>query len=72
MIAQAPQVQAVPTQTYISSGCQLPPCDTEAFTGDYLPWPTFSDLFTAININNPMLTKNCFTQMQKQVAMHTR
>jgi len=28
IIAQAPQVQAVPTQTYISSGCRLPPCDT--------------------------------------------
>jgi len=56
MIAQAPQVQAVPTQTYISSGCRLPPCDTEAFTGDYLRWPTFRDLFTAIYINNPRLT----------------
>jgi len=56
MIAQAPQVQAVPTQTYISSGCRLPPCDTEVFTGDYLRWPIFKDLFTAIYINNPRLT----------------
>jgi len=56
MIAQAPQVQAVPTQTYISSGCRLPPCDTEVFTGNYLRWPTFRDLFTAIYINNPRLT----------------
>jgi len=54
MIAQAPQVQAFPTQTYISSGCQMPSCDTEAFTGDYLRWPTFRDLFTAIYINNPI------------------
>jgi len=56
MIAQAPQVQAVPTQIYISSGCRLPPCDTEVFTGDYLRWPTFRDLFTAIYIKNPRLT----------------
>jgi len=56
MIAQAPQVQAVPTQTYISSGCRLPPCGTEVFTGDYLRWPTIRDLFTAIYINNPGLT----------------
>jgi len=41
MIAQAPQVQAVPTQTYITSGCRLPPCDTKVFTGDSLRWPTF-------------------------------
>jgi len=27
-IAQAPRVQAVPSQTYISSGCRLPPWDT--------------------------------------------
>jgi len=56
MIAQTPQVQAVPTQTYISSGCRLPPCDTEVFTGEYLWWPTFRDLFTVIYINNPGLT----------------
>jgi len=56
MKAQAPQVQAVPSQTYISSGCRLPPCDTEVFTGDYLRWPTFRDLFTAIYINNQRLS----------------
>jgi len=63
MIAQAPQVQAVPTQTYISCRCRLPRCDTEVFTGNYLRRPTFKDLFTAIYINNPGLTpvENCFT-----------
>ncbi|XP_070068068.1 uncharacterized protein [Drosophila takahashii] len=60
-IAQTPQnPQATSTpdtpQTYIPSGCHLPPCDTEVFTGDYLRWPTFRDLFTAIYINNPRLT----------------
>ncbi|XP_044317457.1 uncharacterized protein LOC123038063 [Drosophila rhopaloa] len=42
MIAQTPQLPqpsptpADPSQTYIPSGCRLPPCDTEVFTGDYL------------------------------------
>jgi len=54
MIAQVPQVQAVPTQTFIYSGCRLSPCDTEVFTGDYFRWSTFRDLFTAIYINNPI------------------
>jgi len=56
LIAKAPQVQAVPNQTYISSGCRLPPCDNEVFSGDYLQWPTFGDLCTAAYINNPWLT----------------
>ncbi|XP_051858192.1 uncharacterized protein LOC127565105 [Drosophila albomicans] len=39
-----------------SSGCRLPSVDTEVFCGDYLRWPTFRDLFTAIYVNNPRLT----------------
>ncbi|XP_060665547.1 uncharacterized protein LOC132797785 [Drosophila nasuta] len=39
-----------------SSGCRLPPVDIEVFRGDYLRWPTFRDLFTAIYVNNPRLT----------------
>jgi len=39
------------------NGCRLPPCDTETFNGDYLRWPTFRDLFSAIYINNPRLSK---------------
>ncbi|XP_059221574.1 uncharacterized protein LOC131996139 [Stomoxys calcitrans] len=34
----------------------LPPCDTELFHGDYLAWPTFRDLFTAIYIKNSRLS----------------
>jgi len=41
----------------ISSGCRLPPCDTEVFSGDYLRWPTIRDLFTAIYVNNPRQTE---------------
>jgi len=29
---------------------------TQVFSGDYLRWPTFRDLFTAIYIDNPSLT----------------
>ncbi|KAH8314943.1 hypothetical protein KR074_005690, partial [Drosophila pseudoananassae] len=39
-----------------STGCRLPPVDTEVFAGDYLRWPTFRDLFTAIYIQNSRLT----------------
>ncbi|XP_036319448.1 uncharacterized protein LOC118755451 [Rhagoletis pomonella] len=34
----------------------LPPCDIDAFKGDYLSWPTFRDMFTAIYILNKRLT----------------
>ncbi|XP_036347852.1 uncharacterized protein LOC118757230, partial [Rhagoletis pomonella] len=34
----------------------LPPCDTDIFKGDYLSWPSFRDMFTAIYILNKRLT----------------
>ncbi|KAH8234501.1 hypothetical protein KR032_007146, partial [Drosophila birchii] len=45
-----------PPQHSSPSGCRLPPCDTEVFSGDYVRWPTFRDLFTAVYIDNPVLT----------------
>ncbi|XP_060665744.1 uncharacterized protein LOC132798032 [Drosophila nasuta] len=48
------QTQAVP---FMSTGCRLPPCDTEVFGGDYTRWPTSRDLFTAIYIRNPRLSE---------------
>ncbi|KAH8295520.1 hypothetical protein KR054_000642, partial [Drosophila jambulina] len=54
--AKAAPVQPIPAQNSVPSGCRLPPCDTEVFSGDYLRWPTFRDLFTAVYIDNPALT----------------
>ena len=34
----------------------LPPCDVDIFKGDYLSWPAFRDLFTALYINNSRLS----------------
>ncbi|XP_059221613.1 uncharacterized protein LOC131996176 [Stomoxys calcitrans] len=51
-----------PSSSHVSPGASympsvhLPPCDTDPFGGDYLSWPTFRDLFTAIYINNPRLS----------------
>ena len=39
------------------SSFHLPPCDIEIFCGDYLNWPSFRDLFTAVYINNTQLSK---------------
>jgi len=54
--SQIPQAPVIPSQNSTSYGCRLPPIDTEVFSGDYLRWPTFRDLFTAIYIDNPSLT----------------
>ncbi|XP_061392264.1 uncharacterized protein LOC133327740, partial [Musca vetustissima] len=34
----------------------LPPCDIEVFNGDYMSWPTFRDIFTAVYIKNSRLS----------------
>ncbi|XP_037824890.1 uncharacterized protein LOC119613829 [Lucilia sericata] len=34
----------------------LPPCDIDSFVGDYVSWPAFRDLFTAIYINSSRLS----------------
>ena len=38
------------------SSFHVPPCDIEVFGGDYLKWPSLRDLFTAIYINNTLLS----------------
>ncbi|XP_073823930.1 uncharacterized protein [Musca autumnalis] len=35
---------------------RLPPCTTEIFYGDYLSWPSFRDMFTAVYINCKSIT----------------
>ncbi|KAH8392594.1 hypothetical protein KR215_009167 [Drosophila sulfurigaster] len=57
-IADASQALNQPQAVqFMSTGCRLPPCDTEVFGGDYTRWPTFRDLFTAIYIQNPRLSE---------------
>lgn len=36
---------------------KVPPCDTEIFKGSYIEWPSFRDMFTAVYVNHPKLTK---------------
>lgn len=52
------KVKVVPSSTNqkSSSSIAVPPCDTEIFEGDYISWPGFRDLFTAIYINNKRLS----------------
>ncbi|XP_075159384.1 uncharacterized protein LOC142232519 [Haematobia irritans] len=49
-----PAAESVATTTGYSF--TLPPCDTEVFCGDYMAWPTFRDMFTAIYIKNSRLS----------------
>lgn len=53
-------------------GFAVPPCDTGVFSGDYISWPTFRDMFTAIYINNSRLSavEKLFYLFQKQMARH--
>lgn len=39
------------------SSVKVPPCDTEVFYGNYLDWPSFRDMFSAIYINNARLSE---------------
>lgn len=60
LVERASSINTTPTQSTVFSptprGCNLRPCDTEIFKGDYLKWPTFRDLFTAIYVNNQRLS----------------
>ena len=40
-----------------SHSFHLAPCDIEFFSGDYLKWPSFRDLSTAVYVNNCRLSK---------------
>ncbi|XP_073817385.1 uncharacterized protein [Musca autumnalis] len=52
------KVKSVPSSSIQkpSSSVAVPPCDTEMFYGDYVSWPSFRDLFTAIYMTNKKLS----------------
>lgn len=45
-----------PTASNTMHNLNLPPCEIDDFHGDFLSWPTFRDLFTAMFINNSRLS----------------
>ncbi|XP_041631531.2 uncharacterized protein [Drosophila kikkawai] len=59
IIADSRAQQSVQSSNLTSSqgGCRLPPVECEVFNGDYVQWPTFRDLFSAIYIRNPRLSE---------------
>ncbi|XP_075163141.1 uncharacterized protein LOC142235769 [Haematobia irritans] len=44
-------------QDSTGSFIKVPPCDTEIFKGGYEEWPSFRDMFTAVYVNHPKLTR---------------
>ena len=40
----------------VSHHLMLPPCDVDTFIEDYISWPSFRDLFTALYINSSRLS----------------
>ncbi|XP_070145022.1 uncharacterized protein [Drosophila kikkawai] len=59
IIADSHAQQSVQSSNLTPSqgGCRLPPVECEVFNGDYVQWPTFRDLFSAIYIRNPRLSE---------------
>ncbi|XP_059223171.1 uncharacterized protein LOC131996976 [Stomoxys calcitrans] len=41
---------------FLDHRLRLPPCTTEVFHGDYLSWPSFRDMFTAVYIDCKSIT----------------
>ena len=54
---QFEEVTVQKTEASGSRGFHVPPCDMEVFSGDYLKWPSFRDLFTAVYVKNSSLSK---------------
>ncbi|XP_075161791.1 uncharacterized protein LOC142234512 [Haematobia irritans] len=56
-LARESMTQNIAVDPNSTPNLRLPPCDTDIFKGGYSEWPTFRDLFSAIYINNPRLSK---------------
>ncbi|XP_067637745.1 uncharacterized protein [Eurosta solidaginis] len=50
-----PRVEQPPAEANIY--LKVPACDTETFYGGYEEWPAFRDMFTAVYINHPRLSR---------------
>ncbi|XP_075167690.1 uncharacterized protein LOC142239810 [Haematobia irritans] len=50
------KIKSPPNNRNVTTSISVPPCDTQVFYGDYVSWPSFRDLFTAIYINNKKLS----------------
>ncbi|XP_075153988.1 uncharacterized protein LOC142227367 [Haematobia irritans] len=48
--------ETAPAVQKSTTSIAVPPCDTQVFHGDYVNWPSFRDLFTAIYVNNKRLS----------------
>ena len=52
---ELPQIQSQEASSGIH--LEVPACDTAIFYGGYEEWPSFRDMFTAVYINHPKLSK---------------
>ncbi|XP_075157647.1 uncharacterized protein LOC142230914 [Haematobia irritans] len=55
-LGQEIRPKAQTAETGPSYSFNLPPCELAVFQGDYMSWPTFRDMFTAVCINNSKLS----------------
>lgn len=55
-IVASPSLRTNTSSDHSGYSFNLPPCDTEVFAWDYMSWPTFRDMFTAVYIKNTRLS----------------
>ena len=57
---------STPVQRNLSSGFQLPACDTSIFHGDYYSWPSFRDSFIATFIRSHLSPVQKLLQLRQR------